>query len=212
MHKAIDNALVLICVVGVLLLACLGAPGCAPVAPPRHQAGGSWPTHPDVPVHAAVMLHGNGWACSGVAVGEHEVLTAKHCTDMGEFEVEYAPGEITMAAMVASYDDRDVAIVYTYDELSILAEVAPFRPLPGTLVYAVGFGCAPGKGPGMPTVHVGAYIEPDMDSDLVLAMAVCNGDSGGPVFDQEGRVFALISKRANPFTVPLAFAAPLEGL
>lgn len=190
--------------IGVLVLAYCGANGCAPV-PPK---GPKWPTADKrVPVHAAVLVRGADWLCSGVAVDANTVVTATHCVANGSFEVEAYPGlRYTNVRVSVADEARDVAIVHVEPALGAVAELAPFLPLPGTLVYAVGFGCAQGRAPA---VHAGAYVARDLDGDLVLAMGVCHGDSGGPVFDEQGRLFAIISKRAEPASVPLAFAAGL---
>ncbi len=191
---------------GVLVLAFCGIQGCA--GSPEQAT--TWHADDRVPVHAAVLVRGEDWLCSGVAVDPHYVITAKHCTDGdGPIEVEAFPGETQPAGLMAEATDADLAWLYVAHPLRAVAEIAPFRPLPGTLVFAVGFGCSQGT---RPDVHAGAYMAQDMDGDLVLAMGVCQGDSGSPLFDAEGRVFGVISKRVAEHDVPLSFAAPLRGL
>ncbi len=192
--------------IGVLILAFMGIHGCA--AEPKPST--VWRSDERVPVPAAVVIRGEGWLCSGVAIDPHYILTAKHCTDTdGPIEVEAFPGERQPAGLVAEASDADLAWLYVARPLRVVAELAPYRPLPGTLVFAVGFGCSRGA---RPDVHAGAYVATDRDNDLVLAMGVCPGDSGGPLFDADGRVFGVISKRVEDPGVPVAFAAPLRGL
>jgi hypothetical protein len=196
MPTRLNDLFVYACLIFVLLLAFFSVQGCAPVAPPQPPI----PEH--VPVHTAVRLDMDGAACSGVAVGPYTVLTAKHCTTHGAITVERFPGLApTRVIGQITHPELDLAVLQTEDELGAYARPAPYRPLPGTVVHAVGFGCKTHA----PTVHVGLYVSQDLDGDLRMAMGVCFGDSGGPVFDDQGRLFAIISRKAIPEDLPLAF-------
>ena len=189
----------IVLLLGVLALAFCN--GCAAVPPPAPK----WSDR--VPATAAVYLEGEGWACSGVAVGDHQVMTARHCvcsveegTSRGPFVVTAFPG-VNHNAVSAQVDERlDVALV-TVDgpRLEVQAPIAPELPDAGDLVFLAAFGCYRSL-----MVSPGLYIGKAPDGDVAFAGVVCSGDSGGPVFNERGEVFGILSKRGTTAAVGFA--------
>jgi serine protease Do len=174
--------------------------GCAAVAPPLP------PNYVDlVPATTAVVLRGEDWLCSGVAVDDHLVLTAAHCTDKGEFEVIVFPGEARLATVKSVDPIRDLALVHTFGEpLKAQARYASTPPKEGDLLFLVGFGCF-----GSINIAPGLYVTRAPGNQLAIAMAVCFGDSGGPVFNIRGELVGIMSSRA--VEVPIGLAEDVTG-
>lgn len=186
-------------VIGVLLLAFLSG-GCAASAPPAPL----WQDRVDVA--SAVYLHGGGAACSGVAIDDHIVATAAHCMQHAISEAIPSPGNAPRPVeLVETYfADRDIALVRVGGApLPLQARIATSNTLPGQLAFAAGFGCY-----GSLAIYPGIRTDlPDADGQDVYAMAICPGDSGGPVFNDRGELVGVLSARA--VGNPLAYVEPL---
>lgn len=201
MPTRLSDLFTYVLLLGVLILAFFGMHGCAAVPVPRAP---KWSDR--IPATAAVQLRGEHFACSGVAISDHELLTAAHCVNKGDFEVVAFPG-VSMGLGEVMYVDsgQDRARVRVPGLLTVQAPIAHKLPEEGDLVFAAGFGCY-----GSLAVTPGLYLDATTASgQLGLAVGVCHGDSGGPVFNELGEVFAVMSAKATD--VPLAVAADVRG-
>ncbi len=189
---------------GVLVLALLGVQGCAS-APP---APADLSDVDRVPYASAVYLRMGNERCSGVAIDTHHILTARHCVDgHAAFEVTAFPGETAPAELVHTYADRDAALLRTSMRLTAVAKVADAPPTAGDLLVIAGFGCLETNLFVTAGVYLGTFSD---TNNLMIAAAVCGGDSGGPVFNRSGEVVGLVSARG--VDLPVTAAAPALGL
>ncbi len=189
---------------GALWLAFVGQ-GCAAAAPPRPA---SWQDRVDVT--SAVFLAFPDGRCSAVAVGDHEIMTAAHCVppDLGSIKATPSPGDRVLNVVEAHVNELDDIALLTLDGAPLLvqARLAQAMPDEGAIVFAAGFGCYETL-----AVYPGLYIgEAPLQFGLnriAFAMGVCFGDSGGPVFDEDGALIGILSAKAS--TSPIAFAGRL---
>src|SRR5512139_142693 len=197
MPTRLQDLLTYALLLGVLVLALLGIHGCGASAPPMPR----WQDRVDVT--SAVYIHGDGVACSGVAVDDHIVITAAHCMQHAMEEAVPAPGDDPrrIEEVLAYAPDSDVAWVRVGGApLPVQARMSARAVHPGEIVFAAGFGCY-----GSLAVYPGIRTDlPDADGQDVYAMAVCRGDSGGPVFDEHGALVGILSAKA--VESPLAYA------
>jgi hypothetical protein len=180
-----------------LALAFLGfANGCAASAPPRST---KW--HDRVDVTAAVFLFNDESRCSGVAIDDHLILTAAHCDHM-TIAVPTPGNDPRPVLHMDAFDDRDLAIVVVGGEpLPVQARIALAQPDEGDVVFAAGFGCYEEL-----AVYPGLYIgprPPPLVGDA-YAMGVCKGDSGGPVFNDDGELVGILSERGTEAPIAIA--------
>lgn len=190
---------------GALWLAFVGVPGCAAVAPPRPP---NWQDRVDVT--SAVFLVSEAGRCSAVAVAEHTLLTAAHCVpaDISTISAVPSPGDRVLSVTNARVNELDDLAELTVDgaPLTVIARVATELPPEGAIVFAAGFGCYDTL-----AVYPGLYIgEAPLSfglNQLALAMGICLGDSGGPIFDEDGHLIGILSAKASKS--PVAFAGRL---
>lgn len=185
------------------------------------------------PVSATVRVgDAERFFCTGVLISPSLVLTAGHCVGGAPIGGDEYPISIGVTdgktyngfVALASHPDGgflDVALIRLHDEVPGLVE-AKLRcdptPLPvGTEIRAEGY---PGGLEGSKLVAWGrisavpyrlAVATPWATSIYVAQMPIGKGDSGGPVFDPEGRVFALMvgHNSAQPGWAVLVPIAPL---
>lgn len=171
---------------------------------------------------ALVHVHGPKDICSGVVIGPRLVATAQRCLrtvgkgalTLGpdtEYRVELASSALTWTTRKAKYavvphceeTELDVAIL-------VLEEPAPpfvvplnivSAPNTGAQVQALGFGhCASSK----PMQERTGTVRSRVAHAIVIDVALCKGDIGGPVIDgRDGDVIGLISRRDDPEGSPL---------
>jgi len=149
---------------------------------------------------------------SGFVLPGGVVVTNRHVVDQ--------PRQVTLntwdgRSLEASVDgvavDSDLAVLTLGDDAGLpVAELAPETPQPGTPVIAVGY---PGGGPA--TVSTGTVVgitDADVLGEsagvIVVDAEIRQGNSGGPLLDEQGRVvgvvFALDTASGHGLAVPVS--------
>lgn len=165
---------------------------------------------------ALVHVHTPRATCSGVVIAPRIVVTAHQCvgeangvaavTSAAKFYVEVATSTLT-------WTKREVKLSVTpgcsWEKLDLAALVLgenvewvqPLRvttsPPPGPKMQALGFGRCSGESRAL-SHRVGELLRRESDA-LVVDLALCRGDVGGPVVEPgSGDVFAIISHQDDP--------------
>ena len=150
---------------------------------------------PDLPVEAVLVLltprpDGGTSQCSAVAIGDHTVLTAKHCMAMPEISMLWGSAQDLTVAEVTDHPMIDLALLTVYETIhpDKQASLGP-GPKPGDFLYLVGWGCF-----GRRNV-VPAMYEYETDGYLHGLGRVCHGDSGGAMFNEDRQLVGIITHR-----------------
>lgn len=159
-------------------------------------------TMPDLPtpteLEQAVVSIGDStrnW-CTGVAVGEHTILTASHCLPPMVDHL-WIDGEKTNI-MVLAEDGYDHALVSTEKQhLKVLPVVRNHEHELGEDVGIVGYpgGYGPFYRKG---TYSGPITHPQYGKTHAYDLAGTGGDSGAPLLNNEGEVIATISEKFAP--------------
>ncbi len=188
--------------------------------PAAALVGGALPAVQSIARHV-VLIVGGGTACTGVAIAPDLVLTAAHCVQKGgKFKLATFDGNrpnVRNVLSVAAHpqftpreDAPDVALVKLAPQPAANLLPVPFsdRRAPiivGDRFIVAGFGVTtPGDrrtagklrtailmATGKPNTQIVNLIDP-MTLGEKAGLGVCNGDSGGPVFEQRDNKLALI--------------------
>lgn len=141
-----------------------------------------------VPVRIQTGIKGN-YNCSGIAIHKNWALTARHCVDSSMW-IE----NLSVEAPFVPNPNWDLGILYVPGLVSPDVVWTDHKPQIGEAALLVGWGCTQGSGaPRTRTAHV---IDID-DRDIYYDVVVCNGDSGGPVYDNQQRLIGLISRKVK---------------
>jgi Trypsin-like peptidase domain len=160
--------------------------------------------HANLPQHAPsmVLLHvGDHGLCSGVYIGNNELLTAAHCE--GELTIETESG-VTLndkATRLYVSEGEDVAL-YTHPKLNGVVRPAKLSCSPTFLGQNLEIAGNPYPLRWMHTW--GKVSAPYYEGYLVADALIGPGSSGGPAYDSMGRVRgivdAMIPVGASPFS------------
>ncbi|MBN8456428.1 MAG: trypsin-like peptidase domain-containing protein [Verrucomicrobia bacterium] len=143
----------------------------------------------------SLMSANGGAAGSGVIVSkEGLILSAGHVSSAmtGDIVVLFADGKRAKAEPLGADFDRDAAMLRITDPGEYpFVEVAPADPLP-TNAWCVALGHPGGYDPlRTPPLRLGRVL--GYGEFLITDSTVVSGDSGGPLFDTEGRVIGIHS-------------------
>lgn len=198
-----------------LAIALFGPAGCA--APNMFLHDGS--RIPDAIQLESVHKIGlpGGGVCTGTSIDERTILTAKHCTGLvGEPYDTLRSGELhTNLDLLdrSEASDQATLVLQDGDAFDFESPVSFNHPPIGTEVYMVGYGCS-----GMLEVRKAAFAgySPDIATEygsgyMIFYGHACFGDSGGPVFDSDGNVVAIITNKAEDGTRPDLFSGVSPG-
>jgi secreted trypsin-like serine protease len=201
-------------------------------APASAIVGGAPAADPAVTPHV-VMIAGKAGVCSGVAIAPDLVLTAAHCVARsGDYKLVAPEGRRMVAKAVAAVaahpqfgpreDAPDVALVKLAPKPPPKLAPVPFSDRRvialGDRFIVAGFGLANQKdrrsagtlrsaalvATGKPTSQIINLVDPSTLGERP-GLGVCNGDSGGPVFEErEGKLalVGVISWTAGPDSEP----------
>jgi secreted trypsin-like serine protease len=188
--------------------------------PAAALVGGALPAVQSIARHV-VLIIGGGTACTGVAIAPDLVLTAAHCVQKGgKFKLATFDGNrpnVRNVLSVAAHpqfslreDAPDVALVKLAPQPAANLPPVAFsdRRAPitvGDRFIVAGFGVTtPGDrrtagklrtailmATGKPNTQIVNLIDP-MTLGEKAGLGVCNGDSGGPVFEQRDGKLTLI--------------------
>ena len=182
------------------------------------------PAHPAVgstQERALAHVHTPRGVCSGVVVAPRVVLTAHQCLgeEAGGISAIAANAKfyVEVATSTLTWTRRQVAFAVTpscvWEKLDVaalvLAEpiewVKPLQvttsPPPGQTLQALGFGRCSGETRGI-AHRKGELLRREGDA-LVLDLALCKGDVGGPLVDEvSGDLLGIISHQDDPDGAP----------
>ena len=196
-----------------LLLAILA--GCA--APLQHHFPLNQPARPAEVSEAAwdstyVFTDGR-FLCGAVLVAPDVALTARHCVEGPSLGLLVHPGgavRAVTAAVVAV--DADVAFLQVAPAAKQHAQVGT-APAPGARGHVLGYGCSHGMQlEARPVTYVGRF-KPGRPDELLLDMwqgTACRGDSGGGVFDADGKLVGISVRIADSDDVQLLYTVPTD--
>lgn len=136
-----------------------------------------------------------GWTGSGVIVGSHTILTAKHMiVDMNDFTITTIDGNSYEAVKWVVDPNNDCGLLFFGEELSPIVKFADKLEL-GDRVVVIG---SPYGDTFLNTVTFGIVsglnreVSYFSDEYVITVDAAANpGNSGGPVFNMQGRVIGI---------------------
>lgn len=142
----------------------------------------SFPHDWDIEKSALSLEFQNGW-CSGTAVGRHTVLTATHCMAGGELvKINGKP----VKATGREDDGNDHTLLVVDRKFSRWSSMGR-KPVRTQRVRVIG---SPG---GMEDVYREGYVARVRDDEVWLILPGFGGDSGSALFDDGGRIIAVLS-------------------
>lgn len=135
-----------------------------------------------------------GPMCGAVAIGPHQLVTARHC--IKRYETAFATRAdwehnrgfgIAQAVLGGVDEDNDLQLLETRETLTNTVSIRTDKLEPGDLVYSVHHGSQ------MPwSFVIGAVANGDRSSDAIhmvqADIAVSGGASGAGLFDEDGRL------------------------
>lgn len=198
----------------VLLLGVLA--GCA--APLQHPFPLNQPDRPAavalVAWRSTLLFTDGRMLCGAVLVAPDTALTARHCILPG-FKgglLVHPDGQAHIAVQASVASDADIAFLRIAPTARQYAQLG--RSTKGTEGYVLGYGCSSGRRlDARPVVQLGSFI-PHLPDDFLFDAwegTACKGDSGGGVFDAQGRLLGINVRIADDDS-PMLFTIPAEAI
>lgn len=166
---------------------------------------------------SVVSVVGMLGSCTGVVLKPGYVVTAAHCVEFDEvYDIGFYDGVHRPGYRVKLGKDEDWAVIRTH------THVPPARtstiPLAfGDIIYHVRHNMRDGVMLRANGVFLSLRCEnpePVVVAQCLLysAMDIIPGDSGGPVFNENGEVIGIMSMSYWPIKAPLSMAVPIENV
>ncbi len=115
----------------------------------------------------------------------HHVI--EDCIDQGALTIENLNGEV-FDVVLENYDvDSDLALLSADFEMPYL-DLANYPPSPG--FWVMSYGSADGLSGSIST---GTVLNVTTDNDVLVTVAISGGNSGGPLIDNLGNVFGVVT-------------------
>jgi len=153
-----------------------------------------------------VLLRAENHTCSAVFVAPTVAYTAAHC--LRDAALVTVAARRVVAARVSEHADlARVRVAIPWH--GPVAEIDPTIPAAGDVLTLRGYGSACAQF-ARPVVYRHRALFPVESPDLVFGGRACHGDSGGGVFDRDGRLRAIVwgtrTRAREVVAVPLASA------
>lgn len=133
----------------------------------------------------AFAVNLEGYTDQGVTalMTNHHVI--EDCIDQGTLTIKNYDGKV-FDVVLENYDaDNDLALLSAEVEMSYL-DLADYPPRPG--YWVMSFGSADGvEG----SIAIGNVLNITTDNEILITAALSVGNSGGPLIDNEGKVFGV---------------------
>ncbi len=128
--------------------------------------------------------------CSGVLIAPSVVATARHCTHGATSitVVEPNTGHMSLAMRVVEDPSQDRAEIHTMSAFTHVATVG--QTLDRRPVHVQGFGCS--KGARLEQ-RAALFYSPEGSRRVVWTGRACGGDSGGGVWNADGKLVAIMT-------------------
>ncbi len=168
--------------------------------------------------------HGSGLGSGVVVTNSGEILTSLHVVDdANEILVTFADGTESVAEIVLTQPENDIAVLQSYFLPEVLVPAVLGNPgamRVGDEVFAVGnpFGLYGSMSAGVIS-GFNRTFQPEGSSQQIEGLiqidaAVNPGNSGGPLLNRSGQVVGIVTGIINPteqsFFVGIGFAVPID--
>jgi S1-C subfamily serine protease len=131
----------------------------------------------------AINLEGYTDMGTTALMTNHHVV--EECIDRGALTIQNNDGKVIDVVLVNYDPENDLALLSADVEMSYL-ELADYPPRPG--YWVMSFGSADGvEG----SIAIGNILNITTDNDIFITAALSQGNSGGPLIDNEGNVFGV---------------------
>lgn len=131
----------------------------------------------------AVYLEGYTDKGRTALMTNHHVI--EECIDQGVLTIKNYDGKV-FDVVLENYDsENDLALLSTDVEMSYL-ELTSYPPSPG--YWVMSYGSADGV---QGSIAIGNVLNITTDNEILITAALSQGNSGGPLIDNEGKVFGV---------------------
>jgi len=153
----------------------------------------------------------DGWFASGVIIGKHTVLTAKHVIENIDSKIVVV--DVNNNEYIADSNttdpNNDCGLLHFKEEFKCISEFVDFNNVHvGDRIFTIGSQL--GYFNIVTSGIVSALKCDDLDFSneyVIIIDADCNyGSSGGPVFDKNGQIVGIVVGGTNSFTIVISAA------